>query len=135
MDVDLLWCFLLNTFLSLLSKVHPSSPAIIVRHPEYTPDMPGLVSYPINVANLTSLRQRAAPIFINISCVLTGQRDAVEVKVLAEQHMFGEHPLVWWVQGDAAILSELCALGCSLIFPQASLHSGAIKGNEYPAQI
>ncbi|XP_006264393.3 nuclear pore membrane glycoprotein 210-like [Alligator mississippiensis] len=71
-------------------EVHPSIPAIIVRHPEYTPDMPGLVSYPINVANLTSLRQRAAPIFINISCVLTGQRDAVEVKVLAEQHMFGQ---------------------------------------------
>uniref|UniRef100_A0A8C5EXR3 Nucleoporin 210 like n=1 Tax=Gopherus evgoodei TaxID=1825980 RepID=A0A8C5EXR3_9SAUR len=36
--------------------------------------MPGLVSYPVSVVNLTSLHQMATPIFINVSCILTGQR-------------------------------------------------------------
>ncbi|XP_075763430.1 nuclear pore membrane glycoprotein 210-like isoform X2 [Pelodiscus sinensis] len=65
-------------------EVHPTSPVIIVRQPEHSPNMPGLVSYPVSVVNLTSLQQMAAPIYINVSCVLTGQRVTVSVRVVAE---------------------------------------------------
>ncbi|NXE57620.1 P210L protein, partial [Casuarius casuarius] len=71
-------------------EVQPSSSAIIVRYPEYSPGMPGLVSYPVTVVNFTSLQQMTAPAFINISCVLTGQRVAVEVRVLPGQLTFGQ---------------------------------------------
>ncbi|XP_044847945.1 nuclear pore membrane glycoprotein 210-like isoform X4 [Mauremys mutica] len=71
-------------------EVHPNSPVIIVRQPEHSPSMPGLVSYPVSVVNLTSLHQMAAPIFINVSCILTGQRVTIAVRVLAGQHLFSQ---------------------------------------------
>uniref|UniRef100_A0A8C4J8N3 Nucleoporin 210 like n=1 Tax=Dromaius novaehollandiae TaxID=8790 RepID=A0A8C4J8N3_DRONO len=73
-------------------EVRPSSPAIVVRYPEYSLGMPGLVSYPVTVVNFTSLQQMTAPAFINISCALTGQRAAVEVRVLPGQLTFGKYP-------------------------------------------
>ncbi|XP_025936693.1 nuclear pore membrane glycoprotein 210-like [Apteryx rowi] len=71
-------------------EVQPSSPAIIVRYPEYSTSMPGLVSYPVTVVNFTSLQQMPAPAFINISCALTGQRAAVEVRALPGQLTSGQ---------------------------------------------
>ncbi|NXA43132.1 P210L protein, partial [Eudromia elegans] len=71
-------------------EVQPSSPAIVVKYPEYSLDVPGLVSYPVTVANLSSLQQRPAPALINISCALTGQRVAVEVRVLPEEPAQGQ---------------------------------------------
>uniref|UniRef100_A0A8B9PCL5 Nucleoporin 210 like n=1 Tax=Apteryx owenii TaxID=8824 RepID=A0A8B9PCL5_APTOW len=73
-------------------EVQPSSPAIIVRYPEYSTSMPGLVSYPVTVVNFTSLQQMPAPAFINISCALTGQRAAVEVRALPGQLTSGKCP-------------------------------------------
>ncbi|EMP28214.1 hypothetical protein UY3_14690 [Chelonia mydas] len=71
-------------------EVHPNSPVIIVRQPEHSPNMPGLVFYPVSVVNLTSLHQMATPVFINVSCILTGQRVAIAVRVLAGQHLFSQ---------------------------------------------
>ncbi|XP_074836605.1 nuclear pore membrane glycoprotein 210-like isoform X2 [Carettochelys insculpta] len=75
---------------SVLKKIHPSCPVIIVQRPEWSPNMPGLVSYPLSVVNLTSLQQMAGPIFINVSCALTGQRVTLPVRVLAGQHMLSQ---------------------------------------------
>ncbi|XP_063173323.1 nuclear pore membrane glycoprotein 210-like [Candoia aspera] len=68
-------------------EAHPSSPVVQVGQPLLLPDMPGLVLYPVSVVNLTSLHRRAAPVFVNLSCSLTGQRAAVLVRPLQEQHI------------------------------------------------
>ncbi|XP_013919463.1 PREDICTED: nuclear pore membrane glycoprotein 210-like [Thamnophis sirtalis] len=49
--------------------------------------MPGLVLFPVRVVNLTSLHRRAAPVFVNLSCGLTGQRAAVLVRPEQEHHL------------------------------------------------
>nr|XP_042699089.1 nuclear pore membrane glycoprotein 210-like [Chrysemys picta bellii] len=88
-------------------EVHPNSPVIIVRQPEHSPNMPGLVSYPVSVVNLTSLHQMAAPIFINVSCILTGQRVTITVRVLAGQPLFSpcsEAGIVQQLMGSYQIL-------------------------------
>ncbi|XP_058015776.1 nuclear pore membrane glycoprotein 210-like [Ahaetulla prasina] len=68
-------------------EAHPSSPVVQVDPPLLLPDMPGLVLFPIRVVNLTSLHRRAAPVFVNVSCGLTGQRAAVLVRPEQEQHL------------------------------------------------
>ncbi|XP_063002325.1 nuclear pore membrane glycoprotein 210-like [Elgaria multicarinata webbii] len=71
-------------------QAQPSSPVIKVGKPQHLPDVSGLVLYPISVVNLTSLQQMAAPVFINLSCSLTGQRAAVLVRALPESHLAGQ---------------------------------------------
>ncbi|XP_015668822.1 nuclear pore membrane glycoprotein 210-like [Protobothrops mucrosquamatus] len=68
-------------------EAHPSSPGVQVDRPLLLPDMPGLVLFPVHVVNLTSLHGRAAPVFVNLSCSLTGQRVAVLVRPQPEQHL------------------------------------------------
>ncbi|XP_067395378.1 nuclear pore membrane glycoprotein 210-like [Emydura macquarii macquarii] len=88
-------------------EVRPNCPVVIVRQPERSPNMPGLVSYPVSVANLTSLQQMAAPVLINLSCILTGQSVTITVRVLAGQHMFGpcnEAGIVQQLMGSYQIL-------------------------------
>ncbi|EHB07788.1 Nuclear pore membrane glycoprotein 210-like protein [Heterocephalus glaber] len=45
---------------------------------------PGLATYPVLVANFTALQQMAFPVFINISCSLTSQQEAVVVRAERE---------------------------------------------------
>ncbi|XP_025022979.1 nuclear pore membrane glycoprotein 210-like [Python bivittatus] len=71
-------------------EAHPSSPVVQVEPPLLLLDMPGLVLYPVSVVNLTSLHRRAAPVFVNLSCSLTGQRAAVLVRPVQEQHVFDQ---------------------------------------------
>ncbi|XP_061462855.1 nuclear pore membrane glycoprotein 210-like isoform X2 [Rhineura floridana] len=71
-------------------EAQPSHPVITVGRPFHLPDMPGLVIYPVSVVNLTSLQQMAAPVFINLSCILTGQRAAVLARALPEKHLFDQ---------------------------------------------
>nr|KAF6397487.1 nucleoporin 210 like [Rousettus aegyptiacus] len=61
-------------------EVVPSSPVLVVSGHRDSPLTPGLAVYPVTVVNFTSLRQSAAPVFINVSCVLTGQSEAVLVR-------------------------------------------------------
>uniref|UniRef100_A0ABM5F464 Nuclear pore membrane glycoprotein 210-like n=1 Tax=Pogona vitticeps TaxID=103695 RepID=A0ABM5F464_9SAUR len=88
----------------------PSSPAIQLEPPLPLPDMPGLVLYRLQVVNLTSLHQMAAPAFVNFSCALTGQRAAVLVRALRERfafdqctdislirHLLGSYPVLLFV--------------------------------------
>ncbi|KAJ7307313.1 hypothetical protein JRQ81_009320 [Phrynocephalus forsythii] len=67
-------------------EARPSSPVIQLEPPRAVPDTPGLVLYPFRVVNLSSLHHMAAPVFINLSCPLTGQRAAVLVRALRERH-------------------------------------------------
>ncbi|XP_013919450.1 PREDICTED: nuclear pore membrane glycoprotein 210-like [Thamnophis sirtalis] len=68
-------------------EAHPTSPVVQVDPPLFLPDMPGLVLFPVRVVNLTSLHRRAAPVFVNLSCGLTGQRAAVLVRPEQEHHL------------------------------------------------
>ncbi|XP_042296925.1 nuclear pore membrane glycoprotein 210-like [Sceloporus undulatus] len=54
-------------------QAQPSSPVIRMEPPLYLQDMPGL-AFPLYVMNLNSLHEMAAPVFVNLSCSLTGQR-------------------------------------------------------------
>ncbi|XP_058516285.1 nuclear pore membrane glycoprotein 210-like [Ochotona princeps] len=62
-------------------EVFPSSPALAVSAHRHSPLMPGLASYSVRVVNFTSFQQMASAVFINISCVLTSQSEAVVVRV------------------------------------------------------
>lgn len=77
----------------LLAQVYPSSPVLKVGQPLHLPDKPRLVLFPLTAVNLTSLQQMAAPVFINLSCVLTGQREAVRVRAAPGSSSFGKHSL------------------------------------------
>ncbi|XP_054418842.1 nuclear pore membrane glycoprotein 210-like [Pteronotus mesoamericanus] len=71
-------------------EVFPNSPVLVVSshmvsghsHSSLTP---GLAIYPVRVVNFTSLQQMTSPVFINISCVLTSQSEAVLVKAIKEK--------------------------------------------------
>ncbi|XP_047560101.1 nuclear pore membrane glycoprotein 210-like isoform X3 [Lutra lutra] len=63
-------------------KVFPSSPVLVVSGHRQSSLTPGLAVYPVRVINFTSLQQTASPVFINISCELTSQSEAVLVRAL-----------------------------------------------------
>uniref|UniRef100_H9GI75 BIG2 domain-containing protein n=1 Tax=Anolis carolinensis TaxID=28377 RepID=H9GI75_ANOCA len=69
-------------------EAESSSAAIRVERPLLLPDMPGLAFLALAVVNLSSLRQGAPPVFVNLSCHLTGQRAALLVRALPEKHLF-----------------------------------------------
>uniref|UniRef100_A0A8C3YBQ8 Nucleoporin 210 like n=1 Tax=Catagonus wagneri TaxID=51154 RepID=A0A8C3YBQ8_9CETA len=61
-------------------EVFPSSPILVVSGHRQASVTPGLAIYPVRVVNFTSLQQMASPVFINVSCVLTSQSEAVRVR-------------------------------------------------------
>ncbi|XP_066218487.1 nuclear pore membrane glycoprotein 210-like isoform X1 [Saccopteryx leptura] len=63
-------------------EVFPSSPVLVVSGHSHSSLPPGLAIYPIRVVNFTSLQQMTSPVFINISCVLTRQSEAVLVRAI-----------------------------------------------------
>ncbi|TKC38145.1 hypothetical protein EI555_010723, partial [Monodon monoceros] len=63
-------------------EVFPSSPVLVVSGQRHSSLTRGLAIYPIKVVNFTSLQQMASPVFINISCVLTSQIEAVRVRAM-----------------------------------------------------
>uniref|UniRef100_A0A2K6ERN5 Nucleoporin 210 like n=1 Tax=Propithecus coquereli TaxID=379532 RepID=A0A2K6ERN5_PROCO len=65
-------------------EVFSSSPLLVVSGRRHSPLTPGLAIYPVRVVNFTSFQQMASPVFINISCVLTGQSEAVVVRVMKD---------------------------------------------------
>ncbi|KAM9002730.1 nuclear pore membrane glycoprotein 210-like isoform 2-T2 [Sarcophilus harrisii] len=71
-------------------EVFPSSPVLVVSPHKRSSLIPGLAIYPVQVVNFTSLQQMAALVFINISCVLTGQREAVPVRAVIEKSSMGD---------------------------------------------
>ncbi|XP_051849946.1 nuclear pore membrane glycoprotein 210-like [Antechinus flavipes] len=71
-------------------EVFPSSPVLVVSPHKRSTLIPGLAIYPVQVVNFTSLQQMAALVFINISCVLTGQREAVPVRAVIEKSSMGD---------------------------------------------
>ncbi|XP_044304352.1 nuclear pore membrane glycoprotein 210-like isoform X3 [Varanus komodoensis] len=79
-------------------EAQPSSPVIAVARPLRLPDVPGLVLFSVSVVNLTSLHQMAAPVFVNFSCSLTGQRAAVLVRALEERHLLAYNSFLTSVQ-------------------------------------
>ncbi|KAJ8794168.1 hypothetical protein J1605_003314 [Eschrichtius robustus] len=66
-------------------EVFPSSPVLVVSGHRHSSLTRGLAIYPIKVVNFTSLQQMASPVFINISCVLTSQSEAVRVRAMKDQ--------------------------------------------------
>ncbi|OWK04836.1 hypothetical protein Celaphus_00001967, partial [Cervus elaphus hippelaphus] len=63
-------------------EVFPSSPVLVVSGRRHSSLTPGLAIYPVRVVNFTSLQQMESPVFINISCVLTSQSEAVRVRAM-----------------------------------------------------
>ncbi|XP_023569555.1 nuclear pore membrane glycoprotein 210-like [Octodon degus] len=60
-------------------EVFPSSPVLAVAGHRHSP---GLATYPVLVTNFTAFQQMAFPVFINISCALTRQNEAVVVRAM-----------------------------------------------------
>ncbi|XP_007946745.1 nuclear pore membrane glycoprotein 210-like [Orycteropus afer afer] len=71
-------------------EVFPSSPVLVVSSHRHSSLMPGLAIYPVRVVNFSSLQQMASPVFINISCVLTSQSEAVLVRAKKEKSGTGQ---------------------------------------------
>ncbi|XP_069933786.1 nuclear pore membrane glycoprotein 210-like isoform X3 [Oryctolagus cuniculus] len=71
-------------------EVSPSSPVLVVSGHRRSPLVPGLAVYPVRVVNFTSFQQMASPVFINISCVLTSQSEAVVVRVMKDKSGAGQ---------------------------------------------
>nr|XP_020141115.1 nuclear pore membrane glycoprotein 210-like [Microcebus murinus] len=65
-------------------EVFSSSPLLVVSGRRHSPLTPSLAIYPVRVVNFTSFQQMASPVFINISCVLTSQSEAVVVRVMKD---------------------------------------------------
>uniref|UniRef100_A0A8C9AQQ3 Nucleoporin 210 like n=1 Tax=Prolemur simus TaxID=1328070 RepID=A0A8C9AQQ3_PROSS len=65
-------------------EVSSSSPLLVVSGRRHSPLTPGLAIYPVRVVNFTSFQQMASPVFINISCVLTSQSEAVVVRAMKD---------------------------------------------------
>ncbi|XP_073904110.1 nuclear pore membrane glycoprotein 210-like isoform X5 [Castor canadensis] len=63
-------------------EVFPSSPFLVVSAHRHSPFTPGLAIYPVRVVNITAFQQMQSPVFINISCALTSQSEAVVVRAM-----------------------------------------------------
>ncbi|PNI90764.1 NUP210L isoform 1 [Pan troglodytes] len=66
-------------------EVISSSPVLVVAGHSHSPLTPGLAIYSVRVVNFTSFQQMASPVFINISCVLTSQSEAVVVRAMKDK--------------------------------------------------
>nr|XP_060613914.1 nuclear pore membrane glycoprotein 210-like [Anolis sagrei ordinatus] len=71
-------------------EAESSSAALRVEGPVLLRDWPGLAFLELTVVNLTSLHQAAAPVYVNVSCALTGQRAALLVRALPEKPLFDQ---------------------------------------------
>ncbi|XP_077012359.1 nuclear pore membrane glycoprotein 210-like isoform X3 [Tamandua tetradactyla] len=71
-------------------EVFPSSPVLVVSGHRHAPLTPGLAIYLVRVVNFTSLQLMASPVFINISCVLTSQSEAVLVRAMKDKAGAGQ---------------------------------------------
>ncbi|XP_049637557.1 nuclear pore membrane glycoprotein 210-like [Suncus etruscus] len=65
-------------------EVFSSSPNLVVSSHRYLSLMPNLAVYTVRVVNFTSMQQLLVPAFINVSCLLTSQNEAVQVRVKKE---------------------------------------------------
>uniref|UniRef100_H0WM32 Nucleoporin 210 like n=1 Tax=Otolemur garnettii TaxID=30611 RepID=H0WM32_OTOGA len=72
-------------------EVFSSSPLLVVSGRRHSPLTPGLAIYSVRVVNFTSFQQPASPVFINISCVLTSQTEAVAVRATKDKSGAGPH--------------------------------------------
>uniref|UniRef100_A0A0D9S5I8 Nucleoporin 210 like n=1 Tax=Chlorocebus sabaeus TaxID=60711 RepID=A0A0D9S5I8_CHLSB len=72
-------------------EVISSSPVLVVTGHSRSPLTPGLAIYSVRVVNFTSFQQMASPVFINISCVLTSQSEAVVVRAMKDKLGAGKH--------------------------------------------
>ncbi|XP_048214051.1 nuclear pore membrane glycoprotein 210-like [Perognathus longimembris pacificus] len=63
-------------------QVSPSSPFLQVSGHKHSPFTPGLDIYLIRAVNFTAFQQMQSPVFINISCALTRQSEAVLVRTM-----------------------------------------------------
>ncbi|XP_038624412.1 nuclear pore membrane glycoprotein 210-like [Tachyglossus aculeatus] len=70
-------------------EVSASSPVVVVQRRGRSATVPGQAVYTVRVVNVTSLRQMAAPVFVNVSCPLTRQRAAVPVRAVREEATVG----------------------------------------------
>ncbi|XP_015358143.1 nuclear pore membrane glycoprotein 210-like [Marmota marmota marmota] len=66
-------------------EVFPSSPVLVISDHRQSLLTPGLAVYPVRIVNFTAFQQMASPVFINISCVLTSQSEAVVVRAMKEK--------------------------------------------------
>ncbi|XP_064226477.1 nuclear pore membrane glycoprotein 210-like isoform X9 [Aotus nancymaae] len=66
-------------------EVVSSSPVLAVAGHSHSPLTPGLAIYSVRVVNFTSFQQMASPVFINISCVLTSQSEALVVRAMKDK--------------------------------------------------
>ncbi|MBZ3877210.1 Nuclear pore membrane glycoprotein 210-like [Sciurus carolinensis] len=66
-------------------EVFPSSPVLVISGHRHSLLTPGLAIYPVRIVNFTAFQQMATPVFINISCVLTSQSEAVVVRAMKEK--------------------------------------------------
>uniref|UniRef100_I3MN67 Nucleoporin 210 like n=1 Tax=Ictidomys tridecemlineatus TaxID=43179 RepID=I3MN67_ICTTR len=66
-------------------EVFPSSPVLVISDHSQSLLTPGLAVYPVRIVNFTAFQQMASPVFINISCVLTSQSEAVVVRAMKEK--------------------------------------------------
>ncbi|XP_059269860.1 nuclear pore membrane glycoprotein 210-like isoform X1 [Mustela nigripes] len=101
-------------------EVFPSSPVLVVSGHRQSSLTPGLAVYPVRVVNFTSLQQTASPIFINISCELTSQSEAVLVRALKEKAGADQCEdsgiLQKFLGSHQTILFTLCAVLASTAF-------------------
>uniref|UniRef100_A0A8D2A9W8 BIG2 domain-containing protein n=1 Tax=Sus scrofa TaxID=9823 RepID=A0A8D2A9W8_PIG len=100
-------------------EVFPSSPVLVVSGHRQASVTPGLVIYPIRVVNFTSLQQMASPVFINVSCALTSQNEAVRVrakKVKSGADQCKDSGVLQKFMGSYQILFTLFAMSASIAF-------------------
>ncbi|XP_051012888.1 nuclear pore membrane glycoprotein 210-like [Acomys russatus] len=64
-------------------EVFPSSPFLAVSGHRHSTFMTGLIIYRVRIVNLTAMQQMPSPVFINVSCALTHQHEAVIVRAKA----------------------------------------------------
>ncbi|XP_022277091.1 nuclear pore membrane glycoprotein 210-like isoform X3 [Canis lupus baileyi] len=101
-------------------EVFPSSPVLVVSGHRESSLTPGLAVYRVRVVNFTSLQQTASPIFINISCALTSQSEAVLVRALKDKsgtdQCKGSSVLQKFLSSHQTILFTLFAMLASTAF-------------------
>ncbi|XP_021502394.1 nuclear pore membrane glycoprotein 210-like [Meriones unguiculatus] len=61
-------------------KVFSSSPFLAVSGHKHSTLMTGLTIYLVRIVNFTAFQQMSSPVFINVSCALTNQHEAVLVR-------------------------------------------------------
>ncbi|XP_078525021.1 nuclear pore membrane glycoprotein 210-like [Lissotriton helveticus] len=111
-------------------EVQYDSPGLLVSTQMPSNTVPGIMVYLVEAVNLSAILWSPVPVFINVSCALTGQLVQLEVKAVKESDIngqCGDDGYLLQLAGSSQMLSFMLFAGLALIAAIFLAHSAFLN--------